>query len=81
MYLPLGPFKNSYFATVYDFAVSTANSVINPAIILSNQKSTTHVNLLLTLYICAIFSVVHSTGLIRLIGLFPFNLNIVGCGD
>jgi hypothetical protein len=50
VYLPLGPFINSFSTTVYDFTVSSANSVINPLIILSNQKSTMHVNLLLTCY-------------------------------
>jgi len=64
MYLPLAPFNNSFSAVVYDFTVSTTNSIINPAIIPSNLKSTTHVNLLLTLYNCTILSVVHSTSLI-----------------
>ena len=44
MYLPLGPFRNSYSTTMYEFVVSTTNSVINLAIIISNQKSTMHVN-------------------------------------
>jgi hypothetical protein len=68
MYLPLGPFNNSCFAIVNDFVVSTANSVINPAIIFSSQKSTMHVNLLLTLSNYTIFSIVHSIGLIQLVG-------------
>jgi hypothetical protein len=68
MYLPLGPFKKSCSGIVYDFVVSTTNSVINPAIIFSNQKSTMHVNLLLTLSNYTIFSVVHSIGLIQLVG-------------
>jgi hypothetical protein len=75
MYLPLGPFKKSYSAVVYEFIVSTVNSMIKPAIMLSNHKSTTHVNFLLTLSNREIFLVVHSTYLIRLFGWVSLNLN------
>jgi hypothetical protein len=75
MYLPLCPFRNYCSAAVYNFAVSTQNSVINSTIILSNKKSTTRVNLLFTCFNCAISIGCHSSCLIRFVGWFSFNIN------
>jgi hypothetical protein len=55
--------------------VSTINSVINPATILSNQESTTCVNLLLTCCNCTISTIFHSSCLIQFVGWLCFNLN------
>jgi hypothetical protein len=55
--------------------VSTANYLINPATILSNHKSTTCVNLLLTCCNYAISTGFHSSRLIRFVGWLYFNLN------
>jgi hypothetical protein len=52
MYLPLGPRRNSFSVVMYDFVVSTANSVMKPATILSSEKSTAQVNLLFTCCNC-----------------------------
>ena len=54
MYLPRGLHKNSFSATLYNFVVSTANSVIKPATILSSQKYIAWVNLLFTCCNCSI---------------------------
>ena len=79
MYLPRGPLKNSCSAALYDFVVSIANSVINPTTMLSNQKSTAHVNLLSTRCNYVISSGFHYSSLIRLVGWFYFNLFIHSC--
>jgi hypothetical protein len=55
--------------------VSTANSVINSATILSNHKSTMRVNLLLTCCNCTISTRFHSSYLIRFVAWLSFNLN------
>jgi hypothetical protein len=49
--------------------------VINPATILSNQKSTARVNFLLTCCNCVISTGFHSSCLIRFTGWLSFNLN------
>jgi hypothetical protein len=61
---------------LYDFIVSTANSVIKPAIILSSQKSTARVNLLFTYCNCSICTGVHSNCQIWFVAWLSFNLNI-----
>jgi hypothetical protein len=55
------------------------NSLINLATILSNQKSTARVNLLLTYCNCAISTGFHSNCLIRFVGYLSFNLNNHSC--
>jgi hypothetical protein len=81
MYLPLDRLKKSFSEAVYDFVVSTANSVTNCEVMLSNQKSTTRMNLLFTLSNRMIFSAVHSIGPIRLVGWVSFNLNNHPCNN
>jgi hypothetical protein len=76
MYLPLGTFRKSYLTKVYKFTVSTANLVINPMIILSNQKSTACVNLLLTCCNCVISTGCHYKYIIYF---FSFNNNSHSC--
>jgi hypothetical protein len=46
---------------------------------MSNQKSTAHVNLLLTFYNCTISIGCHSSYLIQFVGWFYFNLNNHSC--
>jgi succinate-acetate transporter protein len=79
MYLPRGPFKNSCSVVLYNFVVSTTNSVINPTTMLSSQKSTAHVSLLSTHCSCTISSGFHSSCLIQFIGWLSFNLLIHSC--
>jgi hypothetical protein len=76
MYLPHGLHRNSCSAALYEFIVSTANSVINPATMLSSQKYTMQVNLLFT---CCNFSIctgVHSNCQIWFVEWLSFNLSI-----
>jgi hypothetical protein len=79
MYLTLGLFKISCSAVVYDFTISIANLVLNPAIILSNEKSIARVHLLLTCCNCTISIGCHSSYLIQFVGWFSFNLNKNSC--
>jgi hypothetical protein len=79
MYLPQGLCRNSCSTVLYDFVVSTANSVINPATILSSQKSTTRMNLLFTFCNCSICIGVHSNYQIRFIAWLSFNRSIHSC--
>jgi hypothetical protein len=79
MYLPQGPRRNSCSAELYDFVVSTANSVIKPTTILSSQKSTTWVNLLFTCCNCSIYIGVHSNCQIWFVVWLSFNLSIHSC--
>jgi hypothetical protein len=64
---------------MYDFVVSTANFVINPATILSSQKSTAWVNLLFTYYNHSICTGVHSNYQIQFVVWLSFNLSIHSC--
>jgi hypothetical protein len=71
--------RNYCFIVLYDFVVSTTNSVINPAIILPSQKYIAWVNLL---FICCNFSIctgVHSNCRIWFITWLSFNLSIHSC--
>jgi hypothetical protein len=79
MYLPRGPRRNSCSAALYDFIVSTTNSVIKPATILSSQKSTAQVNLLFTCCNCSICTRVHSNYQIWFVAWLSFNLSIHSC--
>jgi hypothetical protein len=79
IYLPLGPFRNSFSVAFQDFAISTTNSVINPTTISSNQKSIARVNLLLTFYNSTISIGFHSSYQIRFVGWLYFNLNRNSC--
>ena len=76
MYLPLGPCRNSFSTALYDFSVSTVNSVIKLATILSSQKLTAQVNLLFTCCSCWICIGVQSSCRIRFVTWLSFNLNI-----
>jgi hypothetical protein len=76
MYLPLAPRRNSCSATLYDFIVSTASYVINPATILSSQNLTTWVNLLFTYYSCWICTGVQYSCRIQFVVWLSFNLKI-----
>jgi hypothetical protein len=76
MYLPLGPRRNSFSIALYEFVVSTANSVIKPAIILSSQKSTAWMNFLFTCCNCWICTGVQSSCQIRFIAWLSLNLKI-----
>jgi hypothetical protein len=79
MYLPRGPCRNSFSAALYDFVVSTANSVMKPATILSSQKSTARVNLLFTCCNCSICTGVQSSCRIWFVTWLSFNLSIHSC--
>jgi hypothetical protein len=59
--------------------VSTANYVINPATMLSNQKYIVCVNLLSTCCNCSISKKIHSRCLIQFFGWLYFNLSIHSC--
>jgi hypothetical protein len=76
IYLPQGPFKNSCSVALYEFFVSVANSVINPATMLCNQKSTAHVKLLSTHCSCAVSLGFHFSYLIQFVGFLSFNILI-----
>jgi len=79
MYLPRGPCRNSCFVALYDFAMSTANSVMKPATILSSQKSTAWVNLLFTSCNYSICIWVQYSFGIWFIAWLSFNLSIHSC--
>jgi hypothetical protein len=79
MYLPRGPCINSCSTALYDFTVSTANSVIKPATILSSQKSTAWVNLLFTYCKYSICTGVQYNCRIRFVVWLSFNLSIHSC--
>ena len=64
---PLGPLKKYLLAWLYDFVLSTTNSVIYPLMVLSNQWSTALVTMLLTLLTFWINASVQTTGGLDLI--------------
>jgi hypothetical protein len=76
MYLPRGPRRNSCSIALYDFFVSTANSVIKPRTILSSQKYIARVNLLFTYCNCSIYTRVQSNCWNRFVAWLSFNLSI-----
>jgi hypothetical protein len=76
MYLPQGPHKNSFSAALYDFTISTANSIINLATILSSQNSTVQVNFLFTCCNFSIYTGVQYNFWIWFIMWLSFNLSI-----
>jgi hypothetical protein len=79
MYLPWGPCRNSCSDALYDFIVSTTNSIINPTTILSSQKSTTQVNLLFTCCNYSICTGVQSSCRICFVAWLSFNPSIHSC--
>jgi hypothetical protein len=79
MYLPQGPRRNSFSAALYDFAMSTANSVMKPTTILSSQNSTVWVNLLFTCCNCSICTGVQYRCRIWFVVWLSFNLSIHSC--
>ena len=79
MYLPRGLRRNSCSATLYDFIVSTANSVMKPTTILSSQKSTTRVNFLFTCCNYSICTRIQSSCRIWFVTWLSFNFNMHSC--
>jgi hypothetical protein len=79
MYLPLGPHRKSCSAALYDFVVSTTNSMIKPATILSSQNSNAQVNLLFTYCSCWICTGVQSSLRIWFVMWLSFNLKVHSC--
>jgi hypothetical protein len=76
MYLPQGLLRNYCSVALYDFVVSTADSLMNPSIILSIQKSTTRVSLLFTYCNCSTYIGVQYSYRIQFITWLSFNLSI-----
>jgi hypothetical protein len=64
IYLPRGPFKNSYSVALYDFSISTTFFVINPTTMLSSQKYIVRVSLLSNRCSCTISLEFHYSCLI-----------------
>jgi hypothetical protein len=79
MYLLRGSHRNSCSVALYDFTVSTTNSVMKPVTILLSQKSIVRVNLLFTYCNCSICTRVQSSCRIRLVAWLSFNLSIHSC--
>jgi hypothetical protein len=79
MYLPLGPRRNCFLATLYEFVVSTTNSMTKPATILSSKKSTERVNLLFSYCSCWNCTRVQSSYRVWFVAWLSFNLNIHSC--
>jgi hypothetical protein len=79
MYLPRGLGRNYFLVLLYDFDVLTANSVMNPATILSSQNSTGRVNLLFTYCNYSTCARVQSRFWIQFVMWLSFNLSIHSC--
>jgi hypothetical protein len=74
--LPLGMHRNSFSVALYDFIVSTTNSIIKPTTILSSKKLTARVNLLFTCCNYSICTGVQSSCRIRFVTWLSLNLSI-----